>query len=214
MSNDGCVKGDSQQSRIPTIWATAHFIQKFRFHLLFGVRFSAIATVTILLLLGLLAWTSSAWTHSTSSLLKGSLFSLSSFLGVIHVIPLFIGSTLGSSMVIYGTLMVVQWFVVGFGVSFLFRSRHWFFNSTILFWLLFPLTFVPLILTYSGPKYWCGFGLGQPWEWLYYCEDVGATFFSLTAFFEDLFIGLLGVILLRQLAKFAFGRSAEIKPQE
>jgi len=117
-------------------------------------------------------------------------------------------------MVIYGALMLVQWFVVGFGLSFLFRSRHWFFNSTIPFWLLFPLTFVPLILAYSGPKYWCGFGLGQPREWLYYCEDVGATFFSLPALIEDFAIGFVSVLLVWQLAKFVFGRSPEIKSQE
>lgn len=109
-------------------------------------------------------------------------------------------------MAVYVALMLAQWFALGFGISFLFRSRDWFFNSTILFWLLFPLAFVPLILTYSGPKYWCGFGLGQPREWLYYCEDVGATFFSVTALFEDLSIGLVGVVILWQLAKFFFGR--------
>lgn len=117
-------------------------------------------------------------------------------------------------MVIYGALMLVQWFVVGFGLSFLFRSRHWFFNSTIPFWLLFPLTFVPSILTYSGPKYWCGFGLGQPREWLYYCEDVGATFFSIPALIEDFTIGFVSVILVWQLAKLVFGKSPETKPQE
>jgi hypothetical protein len=109
-------------------------------------------------------------------------------------------------MAVFALLMLVQWFVVGFGTSFLFRSRQWFFNSTLLFWLMFPLTFVPLILTCSGPKYWCGFGLGQPWEWLYYCEDVGATFFSIRALFEDLSTGLIGAILVWQLAKFVFGR--------
>jgi hypothetical protein len=201
------VNGDSQQSsHIPTIWAASRLIQRFRFHLIFGVRFGAIATVTIWLLIGLLEWTSSTWSHSTSSLLKTSLFSLVAFLGLIHIIPHFIGLTLSGSLVIYVVLMFAQWFVIGFGISFLFRSRHWFFNSTILFWLLFPLTFVPLILTYSGPKFWCGFGLGQPREWLYYCEDVGATFFSVTAFLEDLTVGLVGVILVWQLAKFVFGK--------
>jgi len=134
------------------------------------------------------------------------LFSSVAFLGLIHVIPHFIGLTLCRSMVVCLVLMFAQWFVVGFCISFLFRSRQWFFNSTILFWLLFPLTFVPLILTYSGPKYWCGFGLGQPREWLYYCEDVGATFFSVTAFLEDLTVGLVGVILVWQFAKFVFGK--------
>ena len=201
------VKGDSRpSSHIPTIWATSGLIQKFRFHLIFGIRFGAIAAVTIWLLMGSLAWTSSTWTHSTSSLLKTSFWSLIAFLGAIQVIPAFIGLTLSGSVVIYGVLVLVQWFVVGFGLSFLFRSRHWFFNSTLLSWLLFPLTFVPLILTSSGIKYWCGFGLGQPREWLYYCENVGATFFSVTAFFEDLSVGLVGVILVRQLAKFVFGK--------
>jgi hypothetical protein len=201
------VNGDSHQSsRIPTILAASRLVQRFRFHLIFGVRFGAIATVTIWLLIGLLEWTSSTWTHSTSSLLKTSLFSLVAFLGTVHVIPHFIRLTLCGSLVIYGVLMLAQWFVVGFGISFLFRSRQWFFNSTILFWLLFPLTFVPLILTSSGIKYWCGFGLGQPREWLYYCEDVGATFFSVTAFLENLTVGLVGVILMRQLAKFMFGK--------
>ena len=115
--------------------------------------------------------------------------------------------------VIYGAFVLVQWCVVGFGISFFFRSRQWFFNSTILFWLLFPLTFVPLILTSSGIKYWCGFGVGQPREWLYYCENVGATFFSVPALLEDLSLGLVGVILVRQLAKYVFGKSHETKPQ-
>lgn len=175
---------------------------------MFGVRVGVIATITIWLLIGLLEGTSSTWAHSASSLVKTCLFSLVAFLGTIHVIPHFIGLTLSGSLVIYVALMFLQWFLVGFGISFLFRSRQWFFNSTLLFWLLFPLAFVPLILTSSGIKYWCGFGLGQPWKWLYYCEDVGATFFSAAAFLEDFTVGLISVILVWQTSKFAFGRRA------
>jgi len=199
---------------MPTIWATSRAILKFRFHLIFAPCFGAIAAVTNSLLILLLAWTSSTWTHSTSSLLKTSSRSLLVFLGTIQVTPEFIGRTLSGSEVIYWVVLLAQWFVVGFGISFCFRSRHWFFNSRILFWLLFPLTFVPLIMPSSGIKYWCGFGLGQPREWLYYCENVGATFFSVTAFLEDLFVGLVGMILVWQLAKFVFGKSPETKPQE
>jgi len=195
-----------QSSRIPTIWAASRTLQKFRFHLIFGARFGIIATVMIWLLIGLLEWTSSTWTHSPSSLLKTSLFSLVAFLGTIHVIPHFIGLTLCGCMAVCVVLMLAQWFVVGFGISFLFRSRQWFFNSTLLFWLLFPLTFVPLILPSSGIKYWCGFGIGQPWQWLYYCEDVGATSLSLPALFAEFFVGLIGVIFVWQLAKSVFGR--------
>jgi hypothetical protein len=207
------VKGDSQQSTgILTILATSRFIQRFRFHLLFGARFGAVAAVTNWLLMGLLIQTSSTWwTHSTSWLLRTSVRSLLVSLGALQVMPAFIGLTVSRSEVIYWVLLLAQWFVAGFGISFLFRSRYWFFNSTLLFWLLFPLTFVPLIVTSSGMKYWCGFGVGQPWEWLYYCEDHGATFLSVTAFFEDLSVGMAGVILVWQLTKFAFGRQRGIE---
>jgi hypothetical protein len=200
------VNGAGEQFfRIPTILAAARVLQKFRYHLIFGVCFGVVVVVANLLLTGALIWTSTTWAHSTSSLLKTFCRSLIAILGTIQIIPS-IGRTLSDSWVVYWALLLVQCFVAGFGVSFLFRSRHWFFNSTILFWLLFPLTFIPLILPSSGTKYWCGFGLGQPWEWIYYCEDVGATFLSLTALFGEFFIGLVGVILAWQLAKFAFGR--------
>jgi len=182
----------------------ARVLQRFRFHLIFGVRIGIVATVMIWLLIGLFEWTSSTWMHSTDSLLRALLRSFVAFLGFIHIIPHFIGLTLCGSMTAYVALMFAQWFVVGFAISLLFRSRHWFFNSSILFWLLFPLTFVPLILPSSGTKYWCGFGIGQPWEWLYYCENVGATSFSLPALFGEIFIGLAAVILMRRLAKIIF----------
>jgi len=195
-----------QGSRIPTILAASRLVQRSRFHLIFGLCFGIIATVTIWVMIALLEGTSSTWTHSASSLLKTSARGLYSFLALIHVIPHFIGLTLCGSMVVCVILMLAQWFVIGFGTSFLFRSRQWFFNSRLPFWLLFPLTFIPLILTSSEVKYWCGFGLGQPREWLYYCENVGATFFSILALLEDLSVGLIAVILLWQLAKFVFGR--------
>lgn len=184
-------------------WATSRIVQKFRFHLIFGMRFGVFATLTNFMLIGWLSTTSSTLLRKCSS-------SLLVFIGPILVIPGFISSTLNGGMVIYSVLMLAQWFVVGFGISFFFRSRHWFFNSTFPFWLLFPLTFVPLILESSGTglafRSWCGFGLGQPWQWLYYCENYGATFFSVTAYFEDLSVGLAGVILVWQLAKFLFGQ--------
>ena len=188
-------------------WATSRIIQKFRFHLIFGMCFGAIVAVILAvanrLLIGALR------TSSTPSLLRTTSTSLVSFLSIIQAIPAFIGLTLSGSLVMYGALLLAQWFIVGFGISFLFRSRHWFFSSTFPFWLLFPFTFVPLILTSSGIKYLCGFGLGQPREWLYYCEDHGVTFFSITAFFEDLSVGLVGVILVWQFAKFLFGNESQ-----
>jgi hypothetical protein len=191
---------------MPTIWAISRALQRFRFHLIFGMCFGAIAAATTCLVIEALARTSSTWSHSSSTLLRTSCRSLLAFLGTILDIPSFIGLTLSGSVIIYWVLVLVQWSVVGLGISFLFRSRHWFFNSTALFWWLFPLTFVPVIFTSSGTRYWCGFGIGQPWEWLYYCEDRGPTFFSTTAFFEDLSVGLVSVILVWQLAKFVFGK--------
>src|SRR5215469_8166494 len=168
-------------------WAS-RIMQKFRFHLIFGMRFGIIVVVTnFLLIVELSDFLRS--TH-TSSLLRKCSSSLLVFIGTIHVIPVFIGSTPGVCAVTWPVLVLAQWFIVGFGISFFFRSRHWFFNSTFPFWLLFPLTFVPLILDASGPRYWCGFGLGQPWKWLYYCENYGAEFFSVTAFWADLSVGL------------------------
>jgi hypothetical protein len=201
-----------QYFRIPTILAASRVIQRFRFHLIFGACFGVAIVVANLLLTEALISTSTTWTHSTSWLLKTCCRSSIAVLGIIQIFPS-IGRTLSGSEAVYWSLLFGQCFITGFGVSFLFRSRHWFFNSTILFWLLFPLAFVPLILPSSGIKYWCGFGIGQPWEWLYYCENVGATFFSLTALFGELAIGLAGVILVWQLAKFVFGKGVpEIKP--
>lgn len=185
-------------------WAGSRVIQKFRFHLIFAMRFGAIvAVINWLLIESLLLFLQ---TSPASLLLRKSSSSLLAFLGMIQVIPAFIGFTVTGSVVIYWVLVLAQWSIVGFGVSFFFRLRHWFFNSTIPFWLLFPLTFLPLILTSSGIKYWCGFGLGQPWKWLYYCENEGATFFSVRAFWEDLSVGLVGVILVWQLARCLFGK--------
>lgn len=200
------VNGAGEQfCRIPTVLAVSRLLQKFRFHLIFGVCFGVVVIVANLLLTEALIWTSTTWTHSTSSLLKTFCRSLIAFLGTIQIIPS-LGRTLSGGEVIYWVLLLAQCFVAGFGVSFLFRSRHWFFNSSILFWLLFPLAFVPLILPSSGIKYWCGFGLGQPWEWLYYCENVGATFLSLSALFGEFFIGLISVILAWRLLKLVFGK--------
>src|SRR6202000_1301940 len=97
------VNGETQQSsRIPTICAISRVVQKFRFHLIFGLRFGVIAAVTIWLVIALLLGTSSTWTHSTSLLVKFSFRSWIAFLGDIQIIPAFIGLMLCGSPVIYG----------------------------------------------------------------------------------------------------------------
>jgi hypothetical protein len=185
-------------------WAISRIIQKYRVHLIFGMRLGVIVAITHWLLVGflLLFLPTSPTYFTTPSLLQKSL----AFLRIIQVMPAFVAGMLGSSKLVYGVLVLAQWFIVGFGISFFFRLRHSFFNSTFPFWLLFPLTFVPLILESSGPRYWCGFGLGQPWQWLYYCEGHGADFLSVTAFFEDISVGLAGAILVWQFAKAIFGK--------
>lgn len=85
--------------------------------------------------------------------------------------------------------------------------RHWLFKSTILFWVLLPAAFIPLVLRSSAISLWCGFGLGRPWHYGYYCEDHGVRIDSLAAFSGDFFIGFAAVFVLWLVAGRVFGKS-------
>jgi len=83
--------------------------------------------------------------------------------------------------------------------------RRSFFQSTILFWLLFPAAFVPLALHSSVAPLWCGFGLGRPWHYGYYCEDRGIRIDSLVAFFGDFIVGFAAVLVFWLVVRHLFG---------
>jgi hypothetical protein len=94
-------------------------MQKFRFHLIFGACFGTFVAVISWLLI------------SPESPVQTFLPSLQYFFGAIQFVAAFIAMTLSGQPhlgaigeVIYWVLVLAQWFVVGFGISFLFRLRR------------------------------------------------------------------------------------------
>jgi len=88
--------------------------------------------------------------------------------------------------------------------------RHSFFQSTKLFWLLLPFAFLPLFLASREPRTWSSVGRGWPWHYGWQFTDRGTSptpkIESLPAFFADFLFGLTIVVILRQTAKYLWGK--------
>jgi hypothetical protein len=93
-------------------------MRKFRFHLVFAFCFGVIVVVLSWLLI------------SPDSPVESSSDSLKEFLGLIQIVATFLAIILSGNVhggsegeTIYWMLVFAQWFIVGLGLSFLFRLR-------------------------------------------------------------------------------------------
>lgn len=96
--------------------------------------------------------------------------------------------------------------------------RKPFCRSTVIFWMLLPLAFVPLLVPTWWPRTWSSIDIGWPWHYGWQFIDRTASGIprieSLVAFFADFFIGLALVLGLWLLLSWLLGMGEEAQPAQ